>query len=554
MIENPKWKRCSFLVPSVEGYEDSFYGTSILNDALGGKLGGIVSKEGMVNILEGSYTFIEVQGLYLSNAPEGYSCYVYKQPTGSFRWISLPSNFSIESAEAIVESVYENDYEGDYKNLFGVQKQMKKAKSHALLKLDAIVSYDKVMNIKPKFNPRLAMAMKRMGKVLEKEKGFDFHFVETEKNLEVFATGEEISPTKILVFRRTYTAQFSFDYLNSKKLEINNQALEQIRDYFGILATTEAHINFAGKTVAGFPFRYEKDTNIDELYKMGFWTASYHIGFIMKCFEMFTKEKPSSIYDIPQYVQTMLNKRKGKSYKEGEKNEFAISNAHIPFTTVKPGWRERGNRGNPSSIWIVKGTKIVANWKVKVNRAGNKLIESLPMLYFKSGEEDKKLLEIQKDISEFLQEGAKQLKQEYADDYFGNIAASLIAYLNKKYIEVNIPLIGNDNVYAKSIHRWTNVPTYAYFLHGDKKTWEKEDFVGLETTQESTHFDKMVFYDKGGYWYQQGEKEAHAKLINCYNGEWDYGDDTFLDATYDAKGNLTGFTLEEPSFADNDED
>ena len=547
MIENPKWKRCSFLVPSVERYEESFYGVSALRDIEAEKIAKINSKEEALERIKQAYVFVEVQGLYLANAPEGYTCYVYKQQVGSFRWIVLPPNFSIDSAEALVESVYENDIDEDYSHLFGVEKQLKQAKQKALLKLDAIVAYNRVMNVKPKFNPRLAMAMKRMGKVLEKEKGFDFHFIETEKNLEVFATGEEISPTKILVFRRTNTAQFIFDYLNSKKLEINNQALEQIRDYFGILAATEAHTNFAGNNVAGFPFRYEKDTNIDELYKMGFWDASYHIGFLMKCFEMFTKEKPSSIYDVPQYVQTMLNKRKGKSYEEGEKNEFAISNAHIPFTTVKPGWRERGNRGNPSSIWILKGTKIVANWKVKVNRAGNKLIESKPMFYFKSGEEDKKLLEIQKDISKFIQAGAKQLEQEYAEDYFGNITASLIAYLNKKYIEVNIPLIGNDNVYAKSIHRWTNVPTYAYFLHGDKKTWEKEDLLGLETTQESTHFDKMVFYDKGGYWYAYGEKDAHAKLINCYNEEFYYGEESFLDATYDEKGNLTGFTLEEPS-------
>ena len=200
MIENPKWKRCSFLVPSVERYEESFYGVSALRDIEAEKIAKINSKEEALERIKQAYVFVEVQGLYLANAPEGYTCYVYKQQVGSFRWIVLPPNFSIDSAEALVESVYENDIDEDYSHLFGVEKQLKQAKQKALLKLDAIVAYNRVMNVKPKFNPRLAMAMKRMGKVLEKEKGFDFHFIETEKNLEVFATGEEISPTKFLCF------------------------------------------------------------------------------------------------------------------------------------------------------------------------------------------------------------------------------------------------------------------------------------------------------------------------------------------------------------------
>lgn len=566
MIENPKWKRCSFFVPSVEGYEESFYGINALNDALAGKLGGIVSKEEMIDLLKESFVFVEVQGLYLSNAPEGYSCYVYKQPfeKGSFRWISLPRNFSIESAEALVESVFENDIDEDYKNLFGVQKQMKKAKEHALLKLDAIVAYDKVMNFKSRFNPRLAMAMKKMGKVLEKEKGYDFHYIETEKNLEVFATGEEISPTKILVFKRiAINSIFILDYRKTMPLLLPNEDLMQIRDYFFILAATESHQNARGQSVTGFPFRYDKDLNIDEIWKQGFSETSYYIQFLLKCFQMFGKGIDSSIFAVPEYVQTMLNKRKGLSQLRVPVkgihgiNEFDISNEYIPFTVLKPGWRERGNRGNPSQLLILKGTKIVAKWAIKVNRAGNKLIESLPMIYIDS--KDEKLIAIKEDISKFLQEGSKQLEQQYYDDYFGNIVASLIAYLNKKYIDVHIPLSGGKNsVFSKSIHRWNYAPTYAYFLHGEQATWEQYDFLGLDKTEKSTELDKMVFYDEDGYWYKYGEygeeNDAPARLINCYNEAYYSDDNSFLDATYDEKGNLTGFTLEEPSDDEDDND
>ena len=523
MRENAKWKRGDYYAPLNPPYTIRRIRDIIMQE--GKSVEEIISQDdGTVN-----RAFPPYKGLFLSNPPEGYEIYIWKDEYMRYHWIIVPKGNAIDDFESLVSYVATNKENlFSIPSLIGSATQLKQAKHAALTSLDNLQR--KAELDKPRINVYKQMMLKRLGKAIEKREGFSFEYFRTGDKIEVVAVGDTIQPTTILVFykpRYFETPHFLLSQKTPHPLDIEDSYLRQIADYFRIYSVAGFHQwwlkrNWQKKNKRSFFFQTEED------YEKTIKTADYedlenNLRYILSCFAHDSKKEESDIYAVPSYIKSILDDRLNAYIVKGER--VSNPNEFIPFTVVKTHYREQGNRDNPSAVLIVKGDKVLVKWKVKLNARNNRFSQSLfdvKLPPLDDGETDKDLLRLEglrKKLLEMEQEAIQNFSKNarFDESEWGEEIRKMIDYLNEAWRWDEIPYYRYDTLSSTDFFRWTYYPSNAFALYGTQKTVEIEEDGVLKTY--NRRLNSMPYYDEGwDEWHSMDEDLG--KMDDWFNGSY----------------------------------
>lgn len=523
-MENAKWKRGDYYAPKLHLYLARKMREAI-ND--GQSISQFSLKMG-----ERHFEIIPFKGLFLSNSPEGYEIYIWKSHE-IYQWAIVPQGNSIDDFESFFSYVETN--KDDVMLLIGNEPQLKKAKHAALTALDNLQR--KAELDKPRINVYKQMMLKRLGKAIEKREGFSFEYFRIGDKLEVVAVGDTIQPTKILVFENIYSVFFILSPETPHPMDIEDRYLRQIADYFRIHSATginQVWRNGRWLNTHGEQYVFSTENDYERKIKTyGYEDLENNLRYILSCFSHDSKKEESDIYVVPPYIKSILEDRINSYMIAGER--VSNPNEFIPFTVVKTNYRERGNRDNPSAVLIVKGDKVLVNWRIKLKGRNNRFSESLfdvkiPAL--EDGETDKDRLRLEglrKNLLEMEQEAIQNFSKNARFDTseWGKEIGKMIDYLNEGWRGDEIPYYRYDTLSSTDFFHWTYYPQNAFSLYGTQETVEIEENGVLKSYDR--RLGSMPYYDEGlDEWHSMDEELG--KMNDWFEGYYfdkDEEDDPF---------------------------
>lgn len=496
-MENAKWKRGDYYAPDCPEH----VARRIIERLNEGKSVEDIVSQHRENQVWGQNSIIPHKGLFLSNPPEGYEIYIWKNTENYYYWIIVPKGNAIDDFESFVAYVEAN--KDDVMSLCGDRPQLKQAKLAALNALENLQR--KAELNKPQMNVYKQMMLKRLGKAIEKKEGFSFEYFRTGDKLEVVAVGDTIQPTKILEFKNTYNVFFILSPVTPHPLEIEDLYLRQIADYFRIHSDTGINQIWRKRAWVknhGEQYVFAGETDFERKIKTyAYEDLNNNLRYILSCFAHDSKKEESDIFAVPPYIKSILEDRIN-AYTIGEE-KVSNPNKFLPFTVVKTHYRERGNTDNPSAVLIVKGDKVLVKWRIKLKARSNDFSESLfdvKLPPLEDGETDKdrlRLEDLRKKLLEMEQEAVQNFSKNYDFDTseWGKEIGKMIDYLNETWRQEEIPYYNRFLPLSRTdFFRWTYYPQNAFALYGTQKTVEIEEEGVLKTYDR--RLGSMPYYDE----------------------------------------------------------
>lgn len=496
MIENPKWKRCEIrwflsaykmeagqrLISSIKDLEKD----AELNREM------IFKKREELE----STVFLPIQAMWLSNAPEGYGAFAWNNGEGFTYLITTPSN-PFPTEENLFEALDKDNL------LIGYAKKMGLAKQYAVEKLNNIFS-QKQLDKKDEKQLRQAIFLRRMGRKIEKKKGINFTIFTEGNIVEVVASGDFINPTKCLKFNK-----MNGDWLSFRDGKYDWDSFDpfllMLYDYFYILSYTQLRTveqqfyynsNFNEEERSIIFERKPKPFGEEIKFEAIRWDDfNLNLRYILECFSLWSKEQETDIFAVPQYIKTMLKNRLEATIKKGDRKGFYANNKYIPPHICRTGFRERGNRSNPSAIEIKKGTKVLYKIAPKFKR-NSRIVGDLqftsfiaPVLKNRRGEENPKELDLTiynqlKEIEEWVQEVVKEFLPKFKTENYYDVIGDFLkqifeeAFMVTDMVDFEI-MTGEQGHY----HNYRPRPSHVFGLYGTNKEiqnymtfWNKETY------------------------------------------------------------------------------
>jgi len=486
MIENPKWKRCEIrwflsaykmeagqrLISSIKDLEKDVE----LNREL------IIKKREELE----STVFHPIQAMYLSNAPEGYGAFAWNNDESFTFLVTTPSN-PFPTEENLFEALDKDNL------LIGYAKKMGLAKQYAVEKLNNIFAQGNLGKHDEK-SLRQRIFLRRMGRKIEKKKGINFSIFTEGNIVEVVASGDFINPTKCLKFNKRNGHWLSFRD-GGYDWDSFDPFLLMLYDYFYILSHTqlltveqqfyynpnfneeERSIIFEGK-----PKPFGEEIKLEDIRWDDF---NLNLRYILECFSLWSKEQETDIFAIPQYIKTMLKNRLEATIKKGDRKAFYANNKYIPPHICLTGFRERGNRSNPSAIEIKKGTQVLYKIAPKLKR-NSRIVNDLqfesfitPLIKNGQGKENPKdldgMLFMQlKEIEGWVQDTVKEFLPRFkTENYYDVIGDFLQQIFEESFMAADmVGLIDGGNIPTGKKGRYHNYrprPTHVFGLYGNNK-------------------------------------------------------------------------------------
>ncbi len=521
MIENPKWKRCEIrwlpfnsqnrihsiqvriarIKSARKEIEDvkKRYGGEIPKGHHARLNRNMIIKE-MTDLK--STVFHPIQAMWLSNAPEGYGAFAWNNGEGFTYLITTPSN-PFPTEENLFEALDKDNL------LIGNAKKMGLAKQYAVEKLNNIFS-QKQLDKKDEKQLRQDIFLRRMGRKIEKKKGINFSIFTEGDFVEVVASGDFIAATKCLKFVKRNGHWLSFRTERSfYDWDSFDPFLLMLYDYFYILSKTQLLTD-------GQQFYYNSNFNEGErsiiferkpkpfgeeikFENIRWDDFNLNLRYILECFSLWSKEQETDIFAVPQYIKTMLEKRRDKTVKEDDKKGFYLFNNYIPPHICRTGFRERGNRSNPSAIEIKKGTQVLYKIAPKFKR-NSRIVNDLqftsfiaPLLKNGQGKENPKeldltiynqLKEIEEGVQKVVKEFLPKFKTENYYDVIGDFLKEIFDVAFRTTDMVDLVDGGQITTYQKGkYYNYRPHPAHVFGLYGNNKEiqnymtfWNKETY------------------------------------------------------------------------------
>ena len=278
----------------------------------------------------------------LQNAPDGYMVFIYK----------ITKNKPIYHAVVVSPEEREKIKKGSMKEHY--KYQVKNIKGNTLAKIAALELLTQVREfsealVKDEMTPRERLLRQRfnVGNKIIKDVIFEIYGLGNE--VVIMAKGKNIPTHKFMKFSQKLEGQPYFVANNPFKDNtykiIDSPYLNMVRDLFVVKSY---YFQDSGK----------------------FRGPIYAIADIKLWFDNFDDEEWLNKMNVSKEVkQTLINR-------SNTITPLKLTNEFIPFTYVNTHYRDRGNRGNPSNIVIVKGGSIgVIKLNAKTSRGKNILKE-----------------------------------------------------------------------------------------------------------------------------------------------------------------------------------
>jgi len=333
---------------------------------------------------------------------------------------------SPEEREKIKDGSMKGDYKYQTKNING----LKSAKIAALELYNQIVALSEAL-VKDEMTPRERLLRQRfnMGNKITKDVIFEVHEIGNE--IIIMVKGKKIPSHKFMKFSQLLAGQPYFIADNPFKDDtyniIDSPYLNMVRDFFIVRSYYfQDSGKFRGPTYTLEEIKIWFD-NFDDAGWMDKMTVSKEVK------------------------QTLINR-------SNTMDPLNLTNEFIPFTYVNTHYRDRGNRGNPSNIVIVKGG---SNGIIKLNatttRGNNKLkelnVRFAPNFFDKSKEQS---------IREIVNAHIKkyQHQKDYKTRNLRHLASEIIASI---MTWIYLPLKTERlSVNAWDGNVWSNDPCWIY--------------------------------------------------------------------------------------------
>jgi len=497
MIENPKWKRCEIrwfasenkmyeaidIISQIKGHRKEI-------DKVKKEHGGAIPKRHHAGIdirmiqkhmdsLKRRVSFHPIQAMYLSNAPEGYGAFAWrKSDNKGYKYLVTTPLNPFPTEDNLFETLGEDNL------LMGSDKKMGMAKQYAVEKLNNILS-QKMLDKKGEKQLRQEIFLRRMGRKIEKKKGINFTIFTEGDYVEVVASGDFIDTTKCLKFVNGRGHWFSFRKGGiNYDLDSFDPFLLMLFDYFYILSKTQ-FLTESQQFYYNSNFNVEERSIIFERKPKPFgeeikfenirWDDfNQNIRYILECFSLWSKEQETDIFAVPQYIKTMLERRRDEEI-------YHDSNKYIPPHICLTGFRERGNRRNPSMVEIKKGSQVLYKISPKLKRNSG-IVNDLqfksyiaPLLKNGRGEENPKELDLTlynqlKGIEEGVQEVVEKFLPKFnAESYYSVIGDFLKEIFEEAFRTTDMVDFEITTFQTGTYHNYRPRPHNVFGLWGGNK-------------------------------------------------------------------------------------
>jgi len=320
------------------------------------------------------------------------------------------------------------DYKYQAKNING----LKSAKIAALELYNQILALSEAL-VKDEMTPRERLLRQRfkIGDKITKDVIFEVHEIGNE--IIIMAKGKKIPSHKFMKFSQLVKGQpyfiadnpFSLHYNNPCKI-IDSPYLNMVRDFFIVRSY---YFQDSGK----------------------FRGPTYTLEEIKMWFDNFDDVGWMDKMTVSKEVKQILIHRSNTI------DPLNLTNEFIPFTYVNTHYRDRGNRGNPSNIVIVKGgSNGIIKLNAKTTRGNNKLkelnVRFAPNFFDESKEQS---------IREIVNTHIKKYKdlKGYKTLTLQNLASEIIASI---MTWIYLPLKKGLSVNAWDGNVWSNDPCWIY--------------------------------------------------------------------------------------------
>ena len=212
-----------------------------------------------------------------------------------------------------------------------------------------------------------------------------------------------------------------------------------------------------------------------------------NLRYILECFSLWSKEQETDIFAVPQYIKTMLKNRLEATIKKGDRERFYANNKYIPPHICLTGFRERGNRSNPSAIEIKKGTKVLYKIAPKFKR-NSRIVGDLQFTSYIAPLLKKELEAILvtqlKEIEEWVQEVVKEFLPKFkTENYYDVIGDFLKQIFEEAFMVTDMVDFEIMTGVKGRYHNYRPRPSDVFGLYGTNKEiqnymtfWNKETY------------------------------------------------------------------------------